>query len=133
MKLSRLSQCCVLCIDHHARFWFFAWTTNEPQTYQPLLILFSSTFYFCTIVVDCDLLSNITNGMLSYNPQGQDQTLLGATVTYTCNTGYTLNGNNMRTCLTGGAWSGSDPTCDGKYRVFQINEWPFIFLCNKLA
>ena len=85
-----------------------------------------------TVVVDCGLL-NITNGMLSYNEQGQDQTLLGATVSYTCNTGYTLNGSNMRTCLTGGAWSGTAPSCDGKYSVLQINEWPFIFLCNKLA
>ena len=83
--------------------------------------------------MDCGLLPNITNGMLSYNPQGQDQTLVGATATFTCNTGYTLNGSSMRTCQTGGAWSGSDPTCDGKYNVLQINEWPFIFLCNKLA
>ena len=83
--------------------------------------------------MDCGLLPNITNGMLSYNPQGQDQTLVDATVTYTCDTGYTLNGNSMRTCQTGGAWSGSDPTCDGKYNVLRINEWPFIFLCNKLA
>ena len=87
----------------------------------------------CSAVVDCGLLPNITNGMLSYSAQGQDQTLLGVTVTYTCNTGYTVNGSSMRTCLTDSAWSGSDPTCDGKYSVLQINEWPFIFLCNKLA
>ena len=47
---------------------------------------------------------------------------MGATVNYTCNTGYTLNGNNTRTCQASGAWSGSDPTCDGKYSVLKINE-----------
>ena len=71
--------------------------------------------------MDCGLL-NITNGMLSYNPQGQDQTLFGATVTYTCDTGYTLNGSSMRTCQTDGAWSDTAPSCDGKYSVLQINE-----------
>jgi len=52
--------------------------------------------------------------MVIYNLQGQDQTLMGATVTYTCNTGYTLNGSSMRTCQADGTWTGSDPTCDSE-------------------
>ena len=79
-------------------------------------------FTFSSVVMNCTFLPDLNNGMLIYNPQGQDQTLVGATVTYTCNTGYTLNGNDMRTCQASGAWTGSDPTCDGKYSVLKINE-----------
>ena len=88
-------------------------------TWLILFICLSSLFVFLFIVADCGGLSNITDGMLSYNPQGQDQTLLGATVSYTCNTGYTLSGGNMRTCQTNGNWSGAEPTCDGKYSVLH--------------
>ena len=106
---------------------------HETQSVHVYTYQYHNDDIICSVVIDCGGLSNITNGMLSYSAQGQDQTLLGVTVTYTCNTGYTVNGSSMRTCLTDSAWSGSDPTCDGKYSVLQINEWPFIFLCNKLA
>ena len=68
-----------------------------------------------SVVMNCTFLPDLNNGMVIYNPQGQDQTLVGATVNYTCNTGYTLSGNNMRTCQASGAWSGTAPTCNGKY------------------
>ena len=42
---------------------------------------------------------------------------MGATATYTCNTGYTLNGNNTRTCQASGTWTGSDPTCNREFGV----------------
>ena len=42
------------------------------------------------------------------------------TVTYTCNTGYDLIGNAMRTCMLGGAWTGTDPTCMGKKFTIYI-------------
>ena len=38
----------------------------------------------------------------------------GLTVTYTCNTGYTLNGSITRTCGENRTWSSTTPTCDGK-------------------
>ena len=34
---------------------------------------------------------------------------------YSCNPGFTLAGGRIRTCLDGGQWSGSAPTCEGKY------------------
>ena len=43
----------------------------------------------------------------------------GATATYSCNEGYYLNGVSTRTCGDGtgtmGSWSGSAPSCDGKF------------------
>ncbi len=35
-------------------------------------------------------------------------------MTYTCNTGYTLQGDNGHTCMANGEWSGSTPTCNRK-------------------
>lgn len=39
---------------------------------------------------------------------------LGSTATYTCNEGFILSGNRIRSCLTTAIWSGEDPTCIGK-------------------
>ena len=75
----------------------------------------------------------ITNGILIYNQPGEDQTLAGATVTYTCNTGYTLSGNSMRTCQASGAWSGTAPTCNGEYMWQSLVELNIILLCNSIA
>ena len=41
-------------------------------------------------------------------------TTFESTVTYTCNRGYTLQGDNGHTCMANGQWSGSAPTCNRK-------------------
>ena len=45
--------------------------------------------------------------------------------TYTCDTGYTLNGGITRTCESDGMWSGSPPTCRG---TVLIKEYTAIML-----
>ena len=37
---------------------------------------------------------------------------MGATASYTCNSGYTLSGNGVRTCQASGVWTNSDPSCN---------------------
>ena len=37
-----------------------------------------------------------------------------STATYSCNIGFTLNGDQTRTCGSDGSWSGSEPSCQGK-------------------
>ena len=40
-------------------------------------------------------------------------------LSYTCNSGYTLNsGNLQRTCLNDGTWSGTLPTCTSKNIIY---------------
>ena len=92
-----------------------------------------------SVVVNCGLFPNLTNGTMSYSAQGLDQTLVGATVTYTCNTGYRLNGSMMHTCQADGTWSGSDPTCDSECRVqgrivrVQTSSWVDTYLYRRLG
>ena len=70
---------------------------------------------FFTVVHDCPDLS-ITNGMVTYQPPGTTH-FIDTTATYDCNTGYTLSGNNVRTCqdVGNGMWNGSDPSCNCEY------------------
>ena len=43
------------------------------------------------------------------------------TVTYSCNSGYTLNGDAVRVCrMDGTAWNGTDPTC-GEHLIYIYN------------
>ena len=44
----------------------------------------------------------------------------GTTATYSCNEGYYLQGEDVRTCVEDGSgvngiWSGSTPRCAGRY------------------
>ena len=62
----------------------------------------------------CSDLTPPTSGMIGYNMGTVSLRPVNTVATYTCNTGYTLNGGNTRTCGSDGAWSGSAPTCQGK-------------------
>ena len=57
--------------------------------------------------MDCGALSGPANGQVSHTTG----TTLGRTATYSCNTGYNLMGDSIRTCQVNGMWSGSEPTC----------------------
>ena len=57
---------------------------------------------------DCGSLNNPLNGQVTLT-----DTTVGSTATYECDSGFTLVGNEERTCQDDGTWSGTDPTCDG--------------------
>ena len=60
-------------------------------------------------VVDCRSLNAPANGGVTYT----SGTTFGNTTTYSCNTGYNLVGNSVRTCQATRNWSGSAPACQG--------------------
>ena len=59
--------------------------------------------------MNCSILNNLANGQVSHTAG----VAFGQTATYSCDTGYNLVGDSTRTCLAGGVWSGSEPTCQG--------------------
>ena len=77
---------------------------------KSLAVQGSTTTYLVFLplsAVDCGALLSPTNGQVNHTAG----TTLGTTATYSCNTGYSLQGSNSRTCQATGMWSGSPPTC----------------------
>ena len=65
-------------------------------------------YYTCTDI-DCGPLGHPDNGRMSLSG-----TTYNSVATYSCDSGYGLIGNNTRTCLGTGNWSGEEPTCISK-------------------
>ena len=75
--------------------------------------------------MDCPALANPTNGLVSVD---DETNIEGTTATYSCNNGFDLMGNEMRTCQNvggSGAWSGSDPTCQRKPLTSETQSLKF--------
>ena len=73
-------------------------------------------YMFCYYtIVGCPMLTDPSNGMVSCSLGDDGVATIEDTCSYTCNTGYVLTGNAMRTCGSGGMWDGSGPTCIGKF------------------
>ncbi|XP_064397067.1 CUB and sushi domain-containing protein 1-like isoform X5 [Halichondria panicea] len=60
----------------------------------------------CTLV-DCLPLPLLTNGDISVNT-----TTFMSTASYSCDLGYQLDGDVIRTCQLNGSWSGIEPVCN---------------------
>ena len=70
-----------------------------------LLVVLPTSFISCT-VVDCNPLTAPANGLVDH-----PQTTFMSTATYSCDTGYVVEGQATRMCQADGTWSGSEPTC----------------------
>ena len=68
-------------------------------------------YFNVLFVVTCRSLTSPTNGMISCSLGGNDTPNPGESCTFTCNTGYELDGSDTRNCQNSGSWSGSDATC----------------------
>ena len=56
--------------------------------------------------------------------------VFGDTVTYTCDAGFDLSGDVMRTCQSDGTWSGSAPMCDRKYSHYDPGQFAVPVYCS---
>ena len=76
-----------------------------------------------SFIVVCQSPKPLANGTMVSN---------GATVNYTCDLGYTINGITSRSCASDGTgWSGNDPFC-GNFICFIKNAAiavSYIFCC----
>ena len=62
-------------------------------------------------LIDCGPLTSPANGVVSY-----PATTYTETATYSCDTGYYVNGVTTRTCQANSTWSEVEPTCEKKGR-----------------
>ncbi len=85
------------------------------------VIMICVTFKYCCLLVgDCGALSHPSNGRVTYSPP--DTTTFGARATYSCDTGYTLQGSRTLECQADETWSGSTPTCARKSKNHNIDS-----------
>ena len=64
--------------------------------------------------IPCSDLPSLANGMITYSAGSRDDRLVGSAATHSCNNGYRLVGEAVRTSVSGGTWSGSAPVCQRK-------------------
>ena len=70
-------------------------------------------------VVDCGPLTAPDNGQANTSCG----TTFGSTVTYTCNTGYTLSGSESGTCEDNGMWTVLiSPICESEFIVMNTRH-----------
>ena len=66
----------------------------------------------CLSVVKCPALSKINNGNVTCSLRVDGVYSYEDTCSVTCDTGYTLTGNDTRMCQSDGSWGGIDGVCD---------------------
>ena len=77
--------------------------------YNDIVIHNNSVLYI--LLVSCSSLGNPTNGMINCSLGDDGAPSYEDTCSFTCNTGYVLNGSESRTCQSDGRWSGNSATC----------------------
>ena len=74
------------------------------------------------VVIDCGGLTDPESGQVTISPGIVAATGLNAVAMYTCNDGYDLVGDTMRTCQSDAQWNGTEPVCMSKSLVFLISK-----------
>ena len=70
--------------------------------------------------VTCGFPGKPTNGVVS---SGSSSHVYGTRVTYSCNTGWTLQGSRDNVCQNNGQWRSSVPTCKRTYTLHLLEIW----------
>ena len=81
-------------------------------------------FLYTPPTVSCGSPPSISNG----SPGTPTSTMIGGTVTYSCDTGYTMSdsANNLVTCLSTGNWS-APPSCQSELLTGLLDTAPQVF------
>ena len=89
------------------------WSGSAPTCegrFLDIMSLYSSLSEL--IAVDCGDLTPPSNGSVAFTFTTFGN---GSIANYSCDTGYILYGDMNRTCQSNGTWSGSAPTCEGRF------------------
>ena len=68
----------------------------------------------------------INNGTITYGPDTTAPFAFGTNATYSCDSGFFFEGNELRTCKGDGSspvgsWSGANPICSGSHLLFSLD------------
>ena len=74
---------------------------------------------FVSTVITCSLLGDLGNGSIVYHDNVTEQLVFGTVANQSCDEGYFLLGDSVRTCEGSGStvegeWSGTAPVCSGR-------------------
>jgi len=73
-------------------------------------------------IKSCDPIIPPTNGTCTpVNCTG----VVGDQLHYSCNSGFIMNGTNVSSCLQGGTWDNSAPSCIGEYQVMNRHNYSY--------
>ena len=91
--------------------------------------------FLAVSTITCTDLTAPANGMIGYNVATSLTPWPENTVaTYTCVTGYMLDGDMTRTCEATGSWSGSDTTCESTLFVaYTVSILSAVVTCPPLT
>ena len=78
----------------------------------------NSLSYAVSVIV-CEALELLEDGSVTYSVGEGDPLVFGTIATYFCDIGYSLMGEEKRTCEGNGSsvtgeWNGTEPTCLGR-------------------
>ena len=85
-----------------------------------------SNIFVCYTVITCDLLEDLGNGSIVYHDNVTEQLVFGTVANHSCDEGYFLVGDSVRTCEGSGStvegeWSGTAPVCSGRPCIWLGN------------
>ncbi len=86
--------------------WSGSASTCESKYISSLNVVLISTFPPPVPIVTCPTLPNPMNGIVDMSSNTE-----GSTATYTCNSGFGVNGAESSMCENSGSWSADPPTC----------------------
>ena len=76
-----------------------------------VLVLSVLTSFLFSLVIQCGDPGTPLNGNRDLSGRS-----VSSVVRYTCNVGYSISGDQSRTCQSSGFWSGSLPSCSCKHQ-----------------
>ena len=92
-----------------------------------------------TVAITCSTLDAIPNGAIVYSPDTIDPFDFETNATYSCNEGFYLEGESIRTCIgdgssVSGVWNGITPVCTGMFTKLNLNNlcvqtYTCMFIC----
>ena len=104
-------------------FVYILYINNQQSTIYCVMFLYQ-------LSGSCGTPRSLSNGERSYS-----STIVGSTVTYTCDTGYLRTaGSSSKTCQSNGQWSGSHPICTRKSTLCHFISFTYqLQTCKRIA